>query len=225
MFVQHMSRSLRPQGTVATVMPHGVLFRGGDEREIRTGLHRGRPARGGHRPGAEPLLRHRHPRLHPGAAREGRQAGRAPRQGAVHQRRREFTAGRAQNYLLPEHVEKIVSAYHAFADIPGFAAVVTHDELRANDVNLNIRRYADNAPPPEPQDVRAHLVGGIPKREVADKSAIFAAHGFDPTQVFVERDADYYDFVDTIASKATLHTFVDRRSRCWHSGGRVSRRL
>jgi len=34
----------------------------------------------------------------------------------------------------------------------------------ANDVNLNIHRYADNAPPPEPHDVRAHVVGGIPKR-------------------------------------------------------------
>ena len=58
----------------------------------------------------------------------------------------EFPAGRAQNYLLPEHVEKIVSAYRAFADIPGYATVVTRAELAANDDNLNIRRYADNAP-------------------------------------------------------------------------------
>ena len=72
--------------------------------------------------------------------------------------------GRAQNYLLPEHVEKIVSAYRAFADIPGFARVVTRDELAENDDNLNIRRYADNTPPPEPQDVRAHLHGGIPEQ-------------------------------------------------------------
>ena len=67
--------------------------------------------------------------------------------------------------------------------------VVTHDVLLANDVNLNIRRYADNAPPPEPHDVRAHLVGGIPEREVADKADLFAAHGFDPKHVFVERDS------------------------------------
>ena len=78
----------------------------------------------------------------------------------------------------------------------------------ANDVNLNIRRYADNAPPPEPQDVRAHLVGGIPKREVADKADLFAAHGFDPMHVFVERDADYYDFSDPTASKADLQELV-----------------
>jgi len=75
----------------------------------------------------------------------------------------EFQAGRAQNYLLPEHVEKIVNAFERFEDIPGFAAIVPVPELEKNDWNLNIRRYADNAPPPEPHDVRAHLAGGVPK--------------------------------------------------------------
>ena len=84
----------------------------------------------------------------------------------------EFAAGRAQNYLLPEHAEKIVSAYRAFADIPGYATVVTRKDLMANDDNLNIRRYADNAPPPEPQDVRAHLHGGVPRAEVAAKAPV-----------------------------------------------------
>ena len=60
----------------------------------------------------------------------------------------EYRAGRAQNYLEPEHIEKIVSAYRRFTDMPGFAAVVSHAELADNDYNLKIRRYADNAPPP-----------------------------------------------------------------------------
>jgi type I restriction enzyme M protein len=50
---------------------------------------------------------------------------------------------------------------------------VDNATLKANDYNLNIRRYADNAPPPEPHDVRAHLVGGVPKAEVAAKAALF----------------------------------------------------
>lgn len=120
----------------------------------------------------------------------------------------EFSAGRAQNYLLPEHTEKIVSAYHAFTDIPAYATIVTHDELVGNDVNLNIRRYADNAPPPEPHDVRAHLVGGIPKREVVDKADLFAAHSFDPMHVLVERDPGYDDFADSITSKADVQKLV-----------------
>ena len=43
--------------------------------------------------------------------------------------------------------------------MPGFSAIVSNTTLRENDYNLNIRRYADNAPPPEPHDVRAHLLG------------------------------------------------------------------
>ena len=95
----------------------------------------------------------------------------------------EFAAGRAQNYLLPEHAEKIVSAYREFADIPGYATVVTRKDLAANDDNLNIRRYADNAPPPEPQDVRAHLHGGVPRAEVDAKAPLFTATDFPPTDL------------------------------------------
>jgi len=208
MFVQHMISVLRPQGTLATVMPHGVLFRGGTEREIRKGLL------------DDDLLDSvigLAPNLFYGTGIPAcilvlRARGAKPpeRRGKVLfiNADAEFTAGRAQNFLLPEHVEKIVSAYHAFADIPGYATIVTHDELLANDVNLNIRRYADNAPPPEPHDVRAHLVGGIPKREVADKYDLFAAHGFDPIHVFVERDAEYYGFSNIVATKADLQPLV-----------------
>jgi type I restriction enzyme M protein len=208
MFVQHMISVLRPKGTVATVMPHGVLFRGGAEREIRKGLLE------------DDLLDAvigLAPNLFYGTSipacilvlrAKGAKPAERKRKVLFINADAEFTTGRAQNYLLPEHVEKIVSAYHAFTDIPGYATIVTRDQLLANDVNLNIRRYADNAPPPEPHDVRAHLVGGIPKREVADKSDLFAEHGFDPMHAFVERDTDYYDFADTVASKADLQTLV-----------------
>jgi type I restriction enzyme M protein len=208
MFVQHMISVLRPQGTIATVMPHGVLFRGGAEREIRNGLLN------------DDLLDAvigLAPNLFYGTGIPAcilvlRAKGAKPpeRRGKVLfiNADAEFTAGRAQNYLLPEHVEKIVSAFHAFVDIPGYAAIVPHDELLTNDGNLNIRRYADNAPPPEPHDVRAHLVGGIPKREVADKADLFASHGFDPMHVFIDRDANYYDFSTAMTSKPDLRNLV-----------------
>ena len=115
-----------------------------------------------------------------------------------------------------------MSAYHAFNDIPGYATIVAHDELLANDVNLNIRRYADNAPPPAPHDVRAHLIGGIPKHEVADKADLFAAHGFDPTHVFMERDADYYDFSAAVASKPALAELVATDSGVAASEGELT---
>lgn len=74
---------------------------------------------------------------------------------------RDYREGRAQNYLEPEHIEKIVSAYRTFGDVPAFARVVSREELAENDDNLNIRRYVDTTLEPEPQDVRAHLHGGI----------------------------------------------------------------
>lgn len=208
MFVQHMISVLRTNGTVATVMPHGVLFRGGAEREIRKGLLE------------DDLLDAvigLAPNLFYGTGipacilvLRAKGAKPAERRGKVLfiNADNEFSAGRAQNYLLPEHAEKIVSAYHAFADIPRYAAMVTCEELAANDFNLNIRRYADNFPLPEPQDVRAHLAGGIPRREVDDHADAFAAHGFDPMHVLVARDADYYDFASNVSSKAEVHPLV-----------------
>jgi hypothetical protein len=94
----------------------------------------------------------------------------------------EFHAGRAQNYLRPEHVEKIVSTCDRFEDVSSYARRVSLEEISspANDWNLNIRRYVDNSPPPEPHDVRAHLLGGVPVAEVEAKRSLFEALGFDP---------------------------------------------
>jgi len=208
MFVQHMVSVLKGgRGIAATVMPHGVLFRGGAERDIRSRLldddiieaviglapnlfyGTGIPAC---------VLVLRAPGTKP-----------AERAGKVLfiNADAEFAAGRAQNYLLPEHAEKIVSAHRAFADIPSYATVVTREDLAANDDSLNIRRYADNAPPPEPQDVRAHLHGGVPRAEVAAKAPLFTAHGFSPERIFAARDAAYLDFYPGI-SKAGLKVRV-----------------
>jgi type I restriction enzyme M protein len=208
MFVQHMLAVVRPGGTIGTVMPHGVLFRAGAEREIREGLL------------ADDLLDAvigLAPNLFYGTGIPAcvlilRAKGAKPpgRRGKVLfiNADREFLAGRAQNYLMPEHAEKIVAAYRAFSDIPGYAAVVTNAELAGNDFTLNVRRYADNAPPPEPQDVRAHLLGGIPRREVDAKAGVFAAHGLDPRNLFVDRDPHYYDFVDAVVTKGGVAPLV-----------------
>jgi len=121
---------------------------------------------------------------------------------------REYHEGRAQNELLPEHIEKIVSAYEAFEAIPGFASVVTREEIRENNVNLNIRRYADNAPAPEPQGVRAHLRGGIPRPEVEAKESLFSTHGLDPLHLLAHRDNGYFDFVDAVGERSDLKRLV-----------------
>ncbi|MGM0575155.1 MAG: N-6 DNA methylase [Myxococcota bacterium] len=209
MFVQHMIAVMREGGMVCTVMPHGVLFRGGAEKDIRKGFIE------------DDLLDAvigLAPNLFygtgiPASVLVFRAKGSKPkaRRGKVLfiNADAEYRAGRAQNHLEPEHIEKVVSAYEDYADIPGFAAVVSHDELADNDYNLNIRRYADNAPPPEPHDVRAHIVGGVPKAEVEARADLFDAHGFEPTHVFEERDADYFDFRPELNGNGDLKAVVE----------------
>jgi type I restriction enzyme M protein len=209
MFVQHMVSVLRDGGMVATVMPHGVLFRGSAEKDIRKGMIEddileaviGLPSNlfyGTGIPACILVLRKSKP---------------TERQGKVLfiNADAEFFSGRAQNYLLPEHIEKIVTTFDEFVDVPNYATVVNNSTLldEENDCNLNIRRYADNSPPPEPHDVRAHLVGGVPKAEVETHMALFTSHGFDISSVFVERDERYYDFHPDLQSKSSIKSVVE----------------
>jgi len=209
MFLQHMLAVLRTNGMMATVMPHGVLFRGSIEKEMRKGIIQddlleaviGLPPNLFYGTGI------------PACILVCRAKGAKPddRKNKVLfiNADAEYHAGRAQNYLRPEHIEKIVSAFDAFEDIPGYAAIVSRQDLASNDFNLNIRRYADNAPPPEPQDVRAHLLGGVPRAEVEAKKGLLSAHGLRTETIFVERDADYYDFDPGIKDRAEIKERIE----------------
>ncbi|MFE7837371.1 N-6 DNA methylase [Streptomyces sp. NPDC057474] len=196
MFIQHVLTVLEPDGVAASVMPHGVLFRGGEEAKIREQMVEKRRLEavigvgpnifyGTGIPACILVLR-------------GSDGLPDDKQDGVLfiNADREFTAGRAQNTVDPQHDEKIVTAFRERKNIDGFARVVPFTELKDNGYNLNIRRYVDNTPPPEPQDVRAHLHGGVPKAEVAAKAELFKAYGIDAAKLFKERDAEYYDFPD-----------------------------
>ncbi|MDQ3522825.1 MAG: SAM-dependent methyltransferase, partial [Gemmatimonadota bacterium] len=196
MFIQHVLTVLEPDGVAASVMPHGVLFRGGEEAKIRKQM----------------IEKHRleavigvGPNIFYGTGipacililRGSDGLPENKRDGVLFiNADREFSAGRSQNTVDPQHDEKIVTAFRERKNIDGFARVVSFEELKANGHNLNIRRYVDNTPPPEPQDVRAHLHGGVPKVEVAAKVRLFNAYDVDLPRLFDERDADYYDFPD-----------------------------
>ena len=191
MFLQHMLAVLKPDGIVATVMPHGVLFRGGAEGDIRQRIIR------------DDLLDTvigLGPNLFygtgiPAALLILRAKGAKPpeRQGKVLfiNADRDYREGRAQNHLRPRDEEKITAAYRGFADMDGFASVVASKTLADNDFNCNIRRYADNSPPPEPQDVRAHLHGGVPMAEINDARDLLDRAGLDVTILFADRGDDY----------------------------------
>ncbi|MEV0923987.1 class I SAM-dependent DNA methyltransferase [Streptomyces spongiicola] len=201
MFLQHMLWMTKREGRggmVITVMPHGVLFRGGGERDIRSELIERDAIEaviglapnlfyGTGIPACILVLR-------PPGRKDPKREGRVLFINAD----REFHTVRAQNVLLPEHAEKIVTTFREYQDVPGFARVVEREELRENDCNLNIRRYVDNTPPPEPQDVRAHLVGGMPRAEVEAKKQLLDAYEIGLEDLFAERepvDPAYVDFL------------------------------
>jgi type I restriction enzyme M protein len=213
MFVQHMLAVTRPGGMVATVMPHGVLFRGGDEGRIRSGFVNDDSVEAVIGLGPQLFYGTGIPAciliLRPIGAKPANRKEKVLFINAD----RDYREGRAQNYLEPEHIEKIVSAYRAFEDVPAFARVVSRSELSENDDNLNIRRYVDTTPPPEPQDVRAHLHGGIPKVEVDAKRAIFEAHGLGVDDLLVERGAGYLEFAKTIESRRQLKDLIEADGR------------
>jgi hypothetical protein len=79
---------------------------------------------------------------------------------------REYREGKAQNFLRPEDISKMVHAYRERKNVEGYARLVPVKEIEAEEYNCNIRRYVDNAPPPELHDVRAHLHGGVPVVEI-----------------------------------------------------------
>ncbi|MFG2938339.1 N-6 DNA methylase [Streptomyces sp. NPDC048282] len=211
MFLQHMLWETRQDGgpsrhggMVITVMPHGVLFRGGGEQEIRAKLIEEDAIEaviglapnlfyGTGIPACVLVLRP------PGRKREA--DPRREHKVLFINADREFHAERAQNVLLPEHAEKITSTFRTYAEVPGFSRAVSLEELRANDYNLNIRRYVDNTPPPEPQDVRAHLVGGVPRAEIEAKKELLDSYEIVLTDLFAERDPVDEKYVDFLPER------------------------
>jgi type I restriction enzyme M protein len=205
MFVQHMLAVLKHDGRLASVMPHGVLFRGGEEREARkhfidSGFLEaiiGLPSNLFYGTGI------------PACILVMNKAGATDREEVLFiNADREYREGKAQNHLRPEDIDKIIYAYRAGQNIPAYARRVPRAEIMAEDYNCNIRRYVDNAPPPEPHDVRAHLHGGVPKIEVENLGHFWRNYEHLQKDAFVARDDVYVDLAAAIADKRNIADFV-----------------
>jgi type I restriction enzyme M protein len=141
-WVQHMICSMAPKtGRMAVVLPHGALFRVGAEGAIREKIL-----------GMDLLeaVIGLGPNLFYGTGLAAcilifRQRKSKDRRNKVLilDASKEFKTGRAQNELLPEHVERIYQWYRKYQDVTGIARVVTLEEIAANDHNLNIPRYVE----------------------------------------------------------------------------------
>lgn len=205
MFLQHMIASLNKKGKLATVMPHGILFRGGAEKDIREKIINsnlieaiiGLPQSlfyGTSIPACVIVINKNKP-----AEMEGKIL--------FINAEAEYGSGKVQNYLRPEDIEKITYVYRNKYPIDKYSKLVNVEDL--NDFDLNIRRYVDNTPPPEPHDVHAHLVGGIPLSEIEAQLPQAYKLGFNPYPLFTMKDEKYQYFHKNIAQKQDIRTYID----------------
>jgi len=162
-FVLHILASMKTSGKGAVVMPHGVLFRGNAEGEIRRNIiTRGYikgiislPANlfyGTSIPACILVLDKEHA---------------ASRRGIIMiDASKGFIKDGNKNRLRHQDIRKIVDAFNNQLEIPGYSRMVPMAEIRYNDFNLNIPRYIDSSEPEVIQDIEAHLKGGIPNRDI-----------------------------------------------------------
>ena len=163
-FLLHLLRSLKSTGKGAIILPHGVLFRGGSEGEIRRNLVLkgvikgiiGLPPNlfyGTGIPACIVVLDKEYADSRTGIFMIDASKG--------------FMKDGNKNRLRHRDIHKIVDAFVHEEEISRFSRMVPVAEIEANDFNLNIPRYIDATDPEDLQDIDAHLHGGIPEADVA----------------------------------------------------------
>ena len=223
MFVEHMIASTKDDGIMITIMPHGVLFRGGSEQRIRKGILTdkqdivqaviGLPPNlfyGTGIPACLLVINRNKPEQLKGRV-------------LIINADAEYGEGRNQNFLRPEDIEKIVYVFDSFLEVPGYSRIVPLSEItdkNGNDCNLNIRRYVDNTPPAEPHNVMAHLFGGVPGAETAALSRLVTKFGITESDLFTDRGDGYADFVHP--DKASIKIAVQSNPGVSAANGRVT---
>jgi type I restriction enzyme M protein len=211
MFVQHMLASLKSDGHMATIMPHGVLSRRGKEKLIREILIDDDVI--------EAIIS-----LPPGlfygtgipacviVANKNKPDHLKERVLFINADR-EYAEGKPQNKLRPEDIEKIDFVFTHKRELPKYSRLVGKSEIvHTHDYNLHIRRYVDNTPELEPEDVQAHLIGGIPESEVSAHAANFARFGLDAELIFQPERPGYLAFHSRIDAKPAIRVTLEGAS-------------
>jgi type I restriction enzyme M protein len=210
MFVQHMLASCKRSGKVVVVMPHGVLFRGGKEKEIREGMLRADVLEG---------IISLPPQLFYGTGIpacvmvfDKSKPDHLKNKVFIINADKDYAEGKKQNTLRPEDIEKIDYVFEHKLEEAGYSRLVDVQTIADNDFTLNIRRYVDNTPPPEPEDVTAHLLGGVPVAEIERvQTTLGPKFGFDGDQLFTDQNARYKAFA--VAEKAAIKPLVEDDAR------------
>lgn len=187
-FLLHDLYHLKPNGIMTIVLPHGVLFRGGEEETIRKNLIEynhidaiiGLPANIFFGTDIRTIIivlrqeRSRNDVLMIDASKH-------------------FSKQGKNNHLKASDIKRIIDCVTHRHELPKFSRVVSKEEIVANGYNLNIPRYVDAAEPTEPWDIFATMHGGIPKTELAQFDAYWAAFDGLQTLLFSDKGSPYVE--------------------------------
>ena len=164
-FLLHFIASLKSSGKGAIILPHGVLFRGNKEADIRRNLIRRRYIKGIIGLPANLFYGTGIPACILVIDKENAHA----RNGIfMIDVSKGFLKDGNKNRLRAQDIHKIVSVFNAQTELPRYSRMVPLDEITdpSNDYNLNIPRYIDASEPEDLHDLGAHLNGGIPDTDI-----------------------------------------------------------
>jgi type I restriction enzyme M protein len=203
-FLLHDLYHLKPEGIMTIVLPHGVLFRGGEEGEIRKNLIEenhidaiiGLPSNiffGTGIPTIIMVLKQK---------RENTDV-------LIVDASKGFIKVGKNNKLRSSDIKKIVDTVTARADIDKFSRKISREEIRRNEYNLNIPRYVDSSEGSEKWDLNASMFGGIPMSEIAELSEYWNAFPELKEALFTKGEGSYAELaVSNIDQTVNEHPAV-----------------
>jgi len=203
-FLLHDLYHLRPDGIMTIVLPHGVLFRGGEEGEIRKNLIEynhidaiiGLPANiffGTGIPTIIMVLKKK----------------RNDTDVLIIDASKGFIKEGKNNKLRASDIKKIVDTVVERKDVPKFSRKVSLEEIRANEYNLNIPRYVDSSEKPESWDIYASMFGGIPNTELDELNAYWNAFPNLRSALFIDNGTPYVQLhVENVKQAVEQHSDV-----------------
>jgi len=202
-YLLHIIRSLKSTGRGACILPHGVLFRGGAEAEIRQKLITqgyiegiiGLPANlfyGTGIPACIIVIDKENRKTRNGIFMMDASKG--------------FIKDGNKNRLRERDIHRIVDVYNEQEVVPKYSDYVSYSKIKDNGYSLNIPRYIDSAEPEDEQDIGAHLQGGIPLADVADLQAYWQVCPELRQVLFAPLREDYLELtVDKNAVKDSIY--------------------
>ena len=198
-FLLHDLFHLKNDGIMTIVLPHGVLFRGGEEGNIRKNLIErnnidtiiGLPANiffGTGIPTIIMVLKKNRPNTDV----------------LIIDASKGFKKEGKNNKLRSSDIKRIVDTVVERRSVDKYSKVVTRDEIRANDYNLNIPRYVDSSEKAESWDIYSLMFGGIPESEINDLSEYWKAFPSLKDSLFQKEEGSNYNIKEKNIKEALL---------------------